>query len=628
MNLDHSSLRGSRWGWLGACLLAVLAAFALVPTASTAEAAPIDPELSTPFAVRTEGYTCFRIPALVTTRSGDLLAFAEGRVSDCQDATHIDIVMKRSRDGGAHWEPLTVIAGASDTLANGNPVPVVDAVTGRVSVMYAASTWTPATPKNKRGKRTLHVLNSVDGGATWTGGAALPHLVDPDWTWTSIGPGHGIQLGRGQRHGRLVIPGEHENAERAGAQLYVSDDGGLTWSTGAFHDATTAVPFPRELSVVERTDGTLYVNARSSAECGFNERRLSAVVTDGGASFTAAGFTPVAGLDSPPVYGSLLRLSATDTGGADDRILFSAPLRSGGSTVEDRRDLTLRSVDEKGAWSANGTVVVPGLAGYSDLTLTAPKTVGMLYETAQSTPHGSIRFTAFTADDLDENQTPVRRQRTPDSAGDHTDSPTVVGAPVLTPRSTGTALAFDGTADALRTTSCSPDLAVGSGDFTVTAWFRYTATGGNHPILWAYGMGDDAPQFWLRAEPGADKIHAVVDTGTAAAAGVSVAGAHNDGRWHSVVLTRKGAQLRLSVDDGPAATNGTAGGAITPLGGAPATTLHIGARPDGLQHFQGALGDLRLFATALDADQAAQAREGATVTGAAERVRLRMETLG
>ena len=71
------------------------------------------------------GYGCFRIPAIVRSPGGALLAFAEGRVKNCGDFGDVDIVLKRSTDGGNTWSSLRVVA-ANDTLQAGNPAPVFD----------------------------------------------------------------------------------------------------------------------------------------------------------------------------------------------------------------------------------------------------------------------------------------------------------------------------------------------------------------------------------------------------------------------------------------------------------------------------------------------------------------------
>ncbi|MFD0382088.1 hypothetical protein ACFQ2B_05625 [Streptomyces stramineus] len=87
-------------------------------------------------------YSCFRIPALVTTARGTLLAFAEGRKGNCGDATDIDLVLKRSTDGGRTWGPLLIVdEGLGDT--HGNPAPVVDRATGRVVVVTTYNAGRP-----------------------------------------------------------------------------------------------------------------------------------------------------------------------------------------------------------------------------------------------------------------------------------------------------------------------------------------------------------------------------------------------------------------------------------------------------------------------------------------------------
>ncbi|MFD6367041.1 exo-alpha-sialidase, partial [Streptomyces roseolus] len=282
--------------WVYALSFAVLAAVTLAVTppshaaapASSARPRPADSltthVLNTPFKAR-ENYFCTRIPALVTSTDGVLLAFAEGRTrmstTGCHDVGDTDIVLRRSFDGGAHWEDPQVVVGADDALAHGNPAPVVDAATGRITLLYAGSDWNRdgAKPSRDGFARTVRAVHSSDGGATWTPGVALPQAKLPDWSWVSTGPGHGIQLVRGPHRGRLIVPGDHTTRGRRtpGAQLYYSDDGGLTWTLGATTSGPhTPTASPAELTVAETTDGAVYVNARNSgpAQCGTNEHWL------------------------------------------------------------------------------------------------------------------------------------------------------------------------------------------------------------------------------------------------------------------------------------------------------------------------------------------------------------------
>jgi len=81
------------------------------------------------------GYACFRIPAVVFTQQESILVFAEARKNGCSDTGNIDLVMRRSTDGGKTWSPIMVVHDNGDNVC-GNPVPVLDRTTGRTVVVY------------------------------------------------------------------------------------------------------------------------------------------------------------------------------------------------------------------------------------------------------------------------------------------------------------------------------------------------------------------------------------------------------------------------------------------------------------------------------------------------------------
>jgi sialidase-1 len=88
-----------------------------------------------PFVANTGGYDCYRLPAIVTTTSGVVLAFSEARADTCSDIGDIDLVLRRSTDNGRTWEPgMQVLRGGGDHGGFQNPVPMVDRAGGRVSV--------------------------------------------------------------------------------------------------------------------------------------------------------------------------------------------------------------------------------------------------------------------------------------------------------------------------------------------------------------------------------------------------------------------------------------------------------------------------------------------------------------
>ncbi|MBI3466077.1 MAG: exo-alpha-sialidase, partial [Planctomycetes bacterium] len=154
------------------------------------------------FVAGQEGYHSFRIPALIVSAKGTVLAFCEGRRNSRSDTGDIDLVLKRSFDGGQTWGPMQVVADDGPNTI-GNPCPVVDRRTGTI--------WLPLTRNagedtqrqieagTSRESRTVWMTRSTDDGATWGRLVEITSSVKaPDWTWYATGPGCGIQLTSGR----------------------------------------------------------------------------------------------------------------------------------------------------------------------------------------------------------------------------------------------------------------------------------------------------------------------------------------------------------------------------------------------------------------------------------------------
>ena len=117
------------------------------------------------------GYDTFRIPALIQAGNGDLLAFAEGRVDGRGDAGNIDLVLRRSSDGGTTWSDLTTIWNDGGNTC-GNPCPVLDAETGVLHLLATRNLGhdheSEIIAGTSEGTRTVWVLTSRDHGSTWS----------------------------------------------------------------------------------------------------------------------------------------------------------------------------------------------------------------------------------------------------------------------------------------------------------------------------------------------------------------------------------------------------------------------------------------------------------------------------
>lgn len=309
----------------------------------------------------TDGYHTYRIPALVVTARGTVLAFCEGRRRSARDHGDVDLVLKRSADGGATWGPLQVVQDVGRQTI-GNPAPVVDRTTGTV--------WLPFTRNNDR----VFVTSSTDDGATWAPPREITGAVKPaGWRWYATGPGHGIQL----RNGRLLIPCDHSIGRFAPLRWRVmrshaiySDDGGTTW-----HKGGALVEPSDECMAAERADGSVYLTVRNRV---FPHRRGFAASTDGGEHWSA--LQEATDLVGPFCQASVLRYG--DAG----PLIFANPAN------ERRRGLALRASRDGGAtWSA-GRVLHAGPAAYSDLAVLPDGRVACLYERGDRRYYERVTF--------------------------------------------------------------------------------------------------------------------------------------------------------------------------------------------------------------------------------------------
>lgn len=351
--------------------IVVVALFAFGPVRAD------EPQRTDVFVAGTDGYHTFRIPAIIVSPRGTLLAFCEGRKNGRSDTGDIDLVLRRSTDNGKTWGALQVVWDDGPNTA-GNPCPVVDRRTGTI--------WLPLTRNlgsdkqseivagTSKGTRDVWMSKSTDDGATWSQPIEITAQVkDPGWTWFATGPGVGIQL----KSGRLVIPCDHTPAGKTTERAHVifSDDGGTTWQRGG-----ATAEGCGEAQVVELDDGSLMMNMRNVAR---GRHRRVALSKDGGLTWGAT--RDEAALPEPGCQASIVRY-ATGAAATKGRLLFANP-------ASDKRErLTLRFSDDDGTtWSA-GRVVHAGPAAYSCLAVLPDGAVGVLFECGTRSAYERIAF--------------------------------------------------------------------------------------------------------------------------------------------------------------------------------------------------------------------------------------------
>ena len=327
------------------------------------------------------GYHTYRIPALIVSTQGTLLAFCEGRKHAQADNGNIDLLMKRSTDGGATWSEQQVVWGRDNSTC-GNPCPVVDKQTG---TLWLLMTWNRADDSEAQiiqqtslDTRRVFVTSSTNDGLTWAAPSEItPSVKPPHWTWYATGPGAGIQTERGPHAGRLIAPCDHIEAvtQRYYSHVIYSDDHGATWQLGG----VTPRDQVNECQVVELSDGRLMLNMRNYDPA--MRTRQVALSVDGGETWQDQH--PNETLIEPICQASLRRY-------AWGTLLFSNPASS---TARER--MTVRASLDDGATWPGQVLLHAGPSAYSDLAVLPDGSIACLYEAGEQNPYERIMLARF-----------------------------------------------------------------------------------------------------------------------------------------------------------------------------------------------------------------------------------------
>ena len=344
-------------------------------------------ESSAVFPVKMAGIARYRIPGIVVTLKGTVLAYAEARRNNSSDWGEIEIHLRRSLDGGRTWQAPQHIAhigprlegnphkktGGEHEQTVNNPIAIVDRTTGAIEFLYCIN------------YARCFSMRSTDDGLTWTKPVDITEIFEPfrqhyDWKVIATGPGHGIQLASG----RLVVPvwiafgkvGDH--GPSAAATIY-SDDHGKTWKAGdlAVPNAGDLIS-PNETMLTALSDGRVMLVSRSVSK---TNRKIVTVGPDGATGWSKPSFHDE--LWEPRCMASIVAHPSQP-----GTLLFSNPHTlardAAGKEIPGekgkRENLVIKlSRDDGVTWPVSRTLD-GGPSAYSDLTVLADGNVVCLYE--------------------------------------------------------------------------------------------------------------------------------------------------------------------------------------------------------------------------------------------------------
>jgi sialidase-1 len=333
------------------------------------------------FTAGMNGFVSIRIPSVLVSKSKVLLAFAEGRAAD-QDQAFNRIILRRSFDLGATWSDVKTIAEDGNAALN-NPCAVLEDKSGVIFLTYQSY---PGTLSERSGQIETGydgdkivrcwLISSTDDGASWSVPQEITRKAKREKTVTTIasGPGIGIQLTGGRHAGRLVFPFNEGPFGSWNIYCVYSDDRGLSWNRGEIAPGglievngkkTSQV---NECQVVELDDGRLMMNSR---RWGGAKVRKASLSEDGGQTWGPVVDVPE--LKDPSCMGSIIRCKHPIEN-KQSLLLFSGP------NSDKRANGTIFVSEDQGKTWAKSKIIEPGLFAYSCLVELPDSSVGCLYE--------------------------------------------------------------------------------------------------------------------------------------------------------------------------------------------------------------------------------------------------------
>ena len=318
----------------------------------------------------------YRIPALLKIGANTLLAFTDDRyasTSDLGSSHKIDVLVKKSTDGGATWgNAVTVAAGDGSTAAGYGygDAAVAQAANGDIVCLMAAGNTSYGS-----GMKHIGFTKSIDGGATWSSPIDIygntTYLTNShEFQSTFVSSGHGITQTIANA-GRIAFPALGKISGTTNEYVIYSDDNGATWTFTDNYGYTGA----DESKLLELNDGKLLMSIRcgsynsSNVARGYN-RTTDTNVENWGTQGTWSDLT-ANGCNSDIIY------YARSTNGGRD-VMFHSVVKS--YSNGHRKDLRLYMSFDQGETWEEAFKLQPGWAAYSSMQVLDNGDLAILFE--------------------------------------------------------------------------------------------------------------------------------------------------------------------------------------------------------------------------------------------------------
>ncbi len=325
----------------------------------------------------------YRIPAIVTAADGSLVTVADKRIEHNGDLpAKIDIVSRRSTDGGKTWSDYVTVAPHDSIGGCGDAALVADRNTGDILAIFSHGNglW-------QNEPAHISVARSSDNGVTWgeiTDISPQILMTDPSGkqpikcTSAFASSGRATQLADGRIIFSLVVR-EKDNPHFKVYAIY-SDDSGKTWQVSS----NPASCDGDESKVVQLADGTLLMSIRNR----FGTLRKFSISHDNGATWSDP--LPAEDMPDPRCNGDIIRYDYN----GESLLLHSLP-----GDPRGRNNVAIYvSRDNGKTWPVKKTIVnMP--SAYSSMTVMPDGRIGILTEESANNHYSyDIWFTALPID--------------------------------------------------------------------------------------------------------------------------------------------------------------------------------------------------------------------------------------
>ncbi|TFH50367.1 MAG: sialidase [Bacteroidia bacterium] len=342
-----------------------------------------------------DGVHTYRIPGIVRTNTGTLLAIFDRRLEAHRDPQGVaNIGLKRSTDGGRTWEPQQVIIdrgnwGGLPPRYNGVTDACILVNEGNneifVGALWMHGQWIdgkwvgiPDDPTAELGRKKASMpgmteketcqflmVHSSDDGQTWSEPENLTRIKKPEWPLYALSPTNGITL----YDGTLVFPSKVPG----NVALTYSKDGGETWHVSNLGPNTNGA----ENAIVQLDNGTIMLNARAMGKSSY---RTVFTTPDLGETWIEHP-TNNRVLVEPGCHASLYKHVYEADGKRKSILFFSNP-----GSADKRERMTIKaSFDEGMTWPEKYWILLDEeRSAYSSITSIDNNTIGILYEGSQA----------------------------------------------------------------------------------------------------------------------------------------------------------------------------------------------------------------------------------------------------